>query len=610
MDVNRKELSAIKEALRENSRGMTITELSKAVGLNRHSVAKYTEVLVAAGHVDMRSFGPSKVYFLSQRVPISAMLSFSSDLIITLDKDLRVKNVNDRFLEIMNLSREQLLNKNIKNFHYHTEYILDLMPSIEAALGGKDTSVELFYQGRTGDRYFVMKSLPTVFEDGETGVTLILSDITEKKQAEEALRRERAELEIRVKERTAELEKANEKLKAEIEQRIRSEQALRESEEKYRNLVESISDVSWEIDSAGRFTYISPRIKDMMGYEPADFIGKTIEGFLAPGHARDIIDNVAQIFADPKHYSLQETHVLHRDGHEIILEANGTVLYDDGGNFRGYRGVIRDVTARKQAEEAVRRAEEKYRNLVEDVNDWIWECDLTGQYTYSSPKVYDILGYHPEEVVGLRSIDLMAPEKAKKMAETIVATQQGGTPPQMLEVELLHKDGRTIFLEVSGKPISGEQGAVIGFRGVARDVTEKKHIEQALLESESRLRSTIENVNDIVWEMDREAKFTYVSPKVKDILGYDPEYYLGRVIVEFMPQEDVPHFSEGFGRIFANPRPYSLEHMRMFHRSGRILSMEVNGSPFYDENGQFCGFRGVTRDITNRKLVSVKPGIS
>ncbi len=101
--------------------------------------------------------------------------------------------------------------------------------------------------------------------------------------------------------------------------------------------------------------------------------------------------------------------------------------------------------------------------------------------------------------------------------------------------------------------------------------------------------------------MDTNARFTYVSPKVRDILGYGPEYYTGKVIAEFMPPEDVSKFLEGFRRIFANPRPYSLENMRMFHRDGSILSVEVNGSPFYDEKGQFRGFQGVTRDITRRK---------
>jgi PAS domain S-box-containing protein len=207
----------------------------------------------------------------------------------------------------------------------------------------------------------------------------------------------------------------------------------------------------------------------------------------------------------------------------------------------------------------------------------------------------------------MKTFDLMEPEYSKQMHAKVMALAGAGVYPPVLEAEMLRKDGRKVFFEASGKPVYGPHGTVVGFRGVARDVTEKKRMEQALLESESRLRSTIENVNDIVWEMDPQARFTYVSPKVRDILGYGPEYYVGHIIMEFMPPEDVAKFSEGFGRIFANPRPYSLEYLRMYRKDGSIMSAEVNGSPFYDEKGQFCGFQGVTRDITNRKVANTKP---
>jgi PAS domain S-box-containing protein len=469
MDEQRKELSMIRAVLDESPRGMTILEISKAVGMNRHSVAKYLEVLVAAGHVDMKAFGPSKIYTISQRVPISAMLSFSSDLIIALDRDLRARYVNDKLLEFTGLRRGEVFGKNVYNFARSLETDPPLMPYISAALAGKEASVDVLYPRGPKRYHFILKTMPTIFEGGENGVTLIMSDITARVEAEEALRLERGELEVRVKERTAELE-------AEIVKRISYENALRESEEKYRNLVENINDVAWEIDTQGRFTYISPKIRDLMGYEPSEFLGKTIVAFLSPAHEKDITDNLGQLFREPASYSLQETHVLHKDGHEVIVEANAIVVYDGQGGFRGYRGIIRDVTARKRTEEALRKAEEKLRN-------------------------------------------------------------------------------------------------------------------------------TIENVNDIVWEMDRQSRFTYVSPKVQDILGHSPEHYLGHVISEFMPPEDVPGFSGGFQRIFANPRPYSFEYFRMIHRDGRVLSFEVNGSPFYDENGAFCGFQGVTRDITKRKRI-------
>ena len=434
----------------------------------------------------------------------------------------------------------------------------------------------------------------------------IAHDITERVIAEEALRKERGELEIRVKERTVDLVKSNKLLEAEIEKRKNSEDALRESEEKYRDLVESINDLVCEVDLDGKYTYMSNGVKDILGYEPTELIGKTIEGLLAPCSKQYVLEYSLRLLREPQPYTWKDVHFLHKEGHEVIIEANGIPLFDGKGNFRGYMGVCRDITARRQAEEALRQAEEQYRNLVENVSDWIWETDLTSLYTYSSPKVYDILGYRPEEVVGLRSFDLMTPENAKKIRDLVTAVDPGGDLPSVLDLELLHKDGHTVFLEVGGEPVHNQQGAVIGFRGVARDVTEKKRMEAALRESESKFRSTIENVNDIVWEMDKHARFAYVSPKVRDILGYDPEHYLGKIIVEFMPPEDVLKFSEGFGRIFANPRPYSLEYMRMYHKDGSILSVEVNGSPFYDEAGQFAGFLGVTRDITRRNGLNNK----
>ncbi len=483
MDVNRKELSGIKEVLKESPRGMTVTEISKAVKMNRHSVAKYLEVLVVAGHVDMKAFGPSKVYYLSQRVPVSAMLSFSTDLILILDKDLRIRNLNDKFLEYMGLRREDVLNKNIKNFAFTRLAEPPLMPGIEDALKGIERTVNTFYKSGDSDYYFVIKFLPTVFEDGQKGATIIASDYTEHKRIEEAvmaserkfrnmleqstdgiimsdeqgviieynnslermigfkreyvvgkriwelpffeeayrqipgkpplrlkdyadmflktgespltdrfkefeigsldgavravhanifpiktdsgfvlcaivrdvteqkrikeeLIRERGELEGRVKARTAELEEANEKLRAEMEKRVASERALRESEERFRRLVESVNDVVWEKGPEGKFTYMSPKIRDAMGYDPEEFIGKTILDFMFPSDADAIREGFRQMFREPAPYCLREMRVRHKDGHEVIVEANGIPVYDEKGMFCGYRGVTRDVSRR------------------------------------------------------------------------------------------------------------------------------------------------------------------------------------------------------------------------------------------------------------------------
>jgi PAS domain S-box-containing protein len=280
---------------------------------------------------------------------------------------------------------------------------------------------------------------------------------------------------------------------------------------------------------------------------------------------------------------------------------NGTPLFDETGHFLGYRGVTRDVTVRKRTEEALRLAEEKYRNLVENINDVAWEIDMEGRFTYISPKVWDLMGYEPSEFIGKTIVAFLAPAHAKEITDGLGPLFSKPEPYSLQETHVLHKDGREIIVEANAVVLYDDKGSFRGYRGVIRDVTARKQAEEALRKAEQKLRNTIENVNDIVWEMDRDARFTYVSPKVRDILGYGPEHYVGHVISEFMPQEDLPQFLPGFGRIFANPRPYSFEYFRMVHRDGSILSFEVNGSPFYNEKGQFSGFQGVTRDITKRK---------
>ncbi|MGA9141477.1 MAG: PAS domain S-box protein [Methanocella sp.] len=594
MDAKRKELSTITAALNESRRDMTILEISKAVGMNRHSVAKYLEVLVAAGQVDMRAFGRSKIYSVSQRVPISAMLSYSTDLIITLDKDLRARYVNEPFLEITGLRREDVFMKNLQNYALSLQTNPPLMPYVTAALGGNEGSVDVFYPGMTKGYHFILKSMPTVFEDGETGATLIMSDITARVEAEEALRKERGELEVRVKERTADLE-------AEAARRISYESALKASEEKYRNLVENINDTIWEVDAEGRFTYLSPSVVHMLGYEPREMIGKTMDQFLKPSARQATMAQITETLAEPQSLKMKEANYLHKDGHEVAVEVNGTPLFDEAGRFLGYRGVTRDITVRKRAEEALRLAEEKYRNLVENINDVAWEIDAEGRFTYISPKIRDMLGYEPSEFIGNTIVAFLSPAHEKVITDQLGRLFNEPAPYSLQETYVLHKDGHEVTVEANAVVVYGGQGDFRGYRGIIRDITARKQVEEALRIAKEKLRNTIENVNDIVWEMDRAAKFTYVSPKVRDILGNGPEYYLGKVITEFMPQEDVPRFLEGFGRIFANPRPYSLEHMRMFHCDGSIRSVEVNGSPLYDEKGQFCGFQGVTRDITKRK---------
>jgi PAS domain S-box-containing protein len=157
-----------------------------------------------------------------------------------------------------------------------------------------------------------------------------------------------------------------------------------------------------------------------------------------------------------------------------------------------------DITERKRAEEALRQSEDRFRSLVETTSDWIWEVNRNGVYTYASPKVKELLGYEPEEVIGKTPFDLMPPEEAKPIEQEFRAIVKSQRPFKILENVTLHKQGRSVILETSGIPIFDLSGQLCGYRGIDRDITKRKRADQALLERERELEiktSSLEEVN-------------------------------------------------------------------------------------------------------------------
>lgn len=188
IDESKRELSRVKELLKNEPRGLSITDISRILNMNRNSVSKYLNMLLVSGHVDMRSVGVAKVYFLSQRVPISAMLDFSSDCIIVLDADLRIVQLNDNYLDFSGYTREELVNTSVldRDLPVLTDAI---DPHIfEEVLRGQDLSRELWWEADGEEFSFLIKMIPTVFDDGQPGATVILENISDLKRTEQELK--------------------------------------------------------------------------------------------------------------------------------------------------------------------------------------------------------------------------------------------------------------------------------------------------------------------------------------------------------------------------------------------------------------------------------------
>jgi len=195
-----------------------------------------------------------------------------------------------------------------------------------------------------------------------------------------------------------------------------------------------------------------------------------------------------------------------------------------------------ELTERKKAEKMLQESEERFRSLIETTSDWIWEVDQNGIYTYSSPKIIDILGYRPEEIIGKTPFDLMPFDEAdyvKKIFQSIVQSQK---PFELLENMNQHKDGRLITLETSGVPIFDKNGEFQGYRGIDRDITERKKAEETIRESEEKFKGIFDFAADALHLMVGD-KFIDNNQKAIQMYGYKTkEEMLGTTPMDISPE--------------------------------------------------------------------------
>jgi len=395
-----------------------------------------------------------------------------------------------------------------------------------------------------------------------------------------------------------------------ITDRKLAEEATKESEERYRLLAENVSDVIWVTDMNMRPTYLSPSITRLLGYSLEESMARGIGESLTPSSLKAAANAFIKAMAAEKmgrkdgvlRMPPLELEMIRKDGSTARVASTVSFIRGPDGQPVEIMGVLRDITERKRAEEALRGSEERFRNLVETTSDWVWEVDTKGICTYVSPKVRDILGYEPEDLLGKIPFDFIPTDEVGRMTEVFTSILASQKPFSLIEINGLHKDGHTVVLETSGVPFFDAWGALLGYRAVSRDVTERKVAEEALRGSEERFRGLVETTSDFVWELDENGVYTYVSPKIHEILGYEAGELLGKHPYDFGPDNGTsPETSEVIVAAMTQHKPFRFVETTRIHRDGHPVVMETSGVPFFDWDGMLHGYRGIDRDITERQ---------
>ena len=260
---------------------------------------------------------------------------------------------------------------------------------------------------------------------------------------------------------------------------------------------------------------------------------------------------------------------------------------------------------RKHTEDALRESEERYRNLVEYSNDWLWEVDRNGVYTYASPHCRELLGYEPKELIGKTPFDLMPPDEAKRVEKWFASIAAQRKPFRALENTIRHKDGHLVDLETNGVPMLDGEGNLLGYRGTDRDITERKRTERELRASETRYRVVADNTYDWEYWIDSEGRFLYMSPSCQRITGYsagdfekDP-----KLLFNILHPDDRAQFEAHREQARTTGALCELE-FRIISRDNETRWIGHACQPVFDAQGLHLGRRASNRDITDQRKLA------
>jgi PAS domain S-box-containing protein len=308
-----------------------------------------------------------------------------------------------------------------------------------------------------------------------------------------------------------------------------------------------------------------------------------------------------ELYQTGKSIETLEVESIRKDGTKVIYETSASLIRDTEGKPIGFRGLSRDITERKFAENALRQSEEKYRTILENIDDGYYEIDLNGNFTFFNDSACRIFGYPQEEMMGMNNRQYTDKENLKKVFSAFNGVYKTGVPTKEFAWQTIRKDGTKRFLESSISLQKDSSGKPIGFRGVIHDVTERKQAEEELRKSEERYRTILEDIDEGYFENDLAGNLTFVNDAECRDLGYSREELIGMNYRQYSDEATVKNLYELFHNIYNTGKPVKRFSGQFISKDGVRHFNEVSASLIRDAKDKPIGFRGIAQDITERK---------
>lgn len=370
-------------------------------------------------------------------------------------------------------------------------------------------------------------------------------------------------------------------------------EVIERSQQGYRDLIDSFDDVLLALTLDGEIRAVNRSFADLVGGTFQEIIGHPLAEFVTEGagEASELIDRAMPRFLERRHW----TGVV-----QVRLKNQKSVMYFDcvahamvrGDNVHGVTVLARDITA-------LRKNEARFTELFETLQEGIYIVSPDDRILDANPALVRMLGYaSKEEMLACSLADLLPDEAQRRQLREEVDNQP---MLQGREIAVRRKDGSTIACLNTAAAVRDARGRVVRYHGAVMDITERRDIERKLHKEQEFARRLIGSFPDLILVVDAAGRYTFVSPRVKEILGYEPEDSNGRELGERTHPEDRPTLKSLFAEIVAGRESFASLEVRVRHKDGDWRRIRCNFSPFCDETGKIDGAIMSGRDVTELK---------
>jgi PAS domain S-box-containing protein len=399
---------------------------------------------------------------------------------------------------------------------------------------------------------------------------------------------------------------------------LRSSNASLESEaDRYRGLFENAVEGMFRIDPDGRLLYVNPAGATMMGYGSPEEFMSSIRSIADIYPFLEERENAIAMLRRDGFLRNHEIRNVRKNGEIIWVSANVRMVYDENGQVLYHEGTTRDITYRKKIEQELLESKKLTRTLLDlPLNNTIVLIGVDGTVLDCNDAMHSRLGKSMSEVIGKSLFDLLPPDAVKIRKEKIREIIRTKKPIHMEDVV------GGLWYDSTAYPIEDEHGNITKIAAFSYDITEYKKMEEELImhrdhlgklvaertevmnqevirrkEKEDEHLALVESVVEWVWETDEHFVHTYVSPRISEYLGHQPEDFLGKAPYDFMPPDGVPALK----KFVSSRKPFTSLQIPALHKNGQTILIEASGKPYFDRDGALKGYRGCCRDITEQK---------